>query len=364
MKKSVINIQGRRYDPETGEFLGTTKSASAKANRDLREKKSSTTLNRQFVQKPKLQLPARTSNPRLISKPQIIHNKRRSMDMIKLTKAPSPKITKFNPGDFNPTNRPVVISEVKNPDVIVTPEQQEIFRQALNKARQTELIQRYRASQIERSRRQQYRKLFTKIAPATKKTTPPIVEAKQARITQKNAAVNQALAQATPKAAKSTSFWSLIKPTKWLLAIGIIVVLILGLLIYLNWPTLNLALVSRRADLKVAAPSYQPTDYKFSSSTSNRKGQIILYLTNQNHQTITIAQEKSSWDSDAVLDNFVKPEVGDNYTIYRDQGLTIYTYQKEGHLNRLVWVNGGLLYQITADVKVPGEQLRRLATSL
>lgn len=363
MKKSVVDINGRRYDSETGAFLGVTKAASAKPNQDLQEKRSSTTLNRQFVQKPKLQLPAKINDLRATSKPRIIHNKRRSMDIISLAKTSSPKISKFNPGDFNPTNRPVVISEVKNPDITVTPEQQEIFKRALDKARQTDVIQRYRASQIERARRQQYRKLFTKNAPASKKSSIPAVSDEQARTIQKNSTVNQALAQVTSKDTRSTNFWSFIKPTKWILIISGLIIIVLGWLAYLNWPILSLTWTNHQAGLKANVPSYQPTNYRFSSSASSRKGQITLYLTNQDHQIIAIVQEESSWDSDAVLDNFVKPEVGDNYTIYRDQGLTIYAYQNNQD-DRLAWVNGGLLYHITADAQVPDEQLRQLATSL
>ena len=73
----------------------------------------------------------------------------------------------------------------------------------------------------------------------------------------------------------------------------------------------------------------------------------------------SVNQSKSSWDSDAVLDNYVTPKAGSSYMPYTERGLTIYTYN-----NSAAWVNGGILYTVEGNAPLSSEQIRRIATSL
>lgn len=367
MKKPVIDLGGRQYDSETGAFLGINQAMQAKSSPELQKTQPATTLNRQFVNKPQLKLPAKANDARAKSKPQIVQFKRKSMDIVRAAQAPSPKISKFNPGDFNPTNRPVVISEVRNPDVIVTPEQQAIFKQALDSARQAKMIDRYRAAQIARARRQKHRQIFgaktpTQVAPTSSGLTP--ADGEKARQVAKNAAINQALAQATPQSNKkpkpNVSFWQLIKPSRWLVSVSLVVLILIGLLAYLNRANLYLAWVNYQTGFSATLPTYRPNDYQIQTVATQKPGQTLIKLADSNNKEISITQEKSSWDSEAVLENVVKPEVGEDYITYREQGLTIYAYAE----TKLAWINGGILYQISATADTPSEQLRRMATSL
>jgi len=72
-----------------------------------------------------------------------------------------------------------------------------------------------------------------------------------------------------------------------------------------------------------------------------------------------IKQERSSWDSSAVLTNVVKKVAGDEYTVTQDSGLTIYTFK-----GNAVWVNRGLLFTITNNDKLSNAQVNDIATSL
>ena len=71
-------------------------------------------------------------------------------------------------------------------------------------------------------------------------------------------------------------------------------------------------------------------------------------------------EEASSWDSNALLTNYVKEAFGDGYSIVREQGLTIYIKGSNA-----AWVNGGIVYKLKADDGVlTNKQIRSIAVSL
>ena len=76
--------------------------------------------------------------------------------------------------------------------------------------------------------------------------------------------------------------------------------------------------------------------------------------------SFTLTEEKSSWDTNALLSNFVKEEYGENYTVIREQGLTIYISGSDA-----AWVNGGIVYKIdTTSGSLTNKQIRSIAVSL
>ena len=85
----------------------------------------------------------------------------------------------------------------------------------------------------------------------------------------------------------------------------------------------------------------------------------MKFAANGGPQNYTVTQTKSSWDSTAVLDNYVTPRAGVSYIPYTERGLTIYTYG-----NNAAWVNGGILYTIEGNAPLSSEQIRHIATSL
>jgi hypothetical protein len=70
-------------------------------------------------------------------------------------------------------------------------------------------------------------------------------------------------------------------------------------------------------------------------------GTITMNFVKDEESKFTLIEKKSSWDSDAVLNNFVKDRWGDDYTVAKGQGLLVYISGSNA-----VWVNGGVLYQV------------------
>ena len=132
-----------------------------------------------------------------------------------------------------------------------------------------------------------------------------------------------------------------------------------GYLTYLNMPALSVRVAAAAAGVDASYPNYRPDGYSLNGPVAYDQGQVSMkFVANAGPQNFTINQSKSSWDSSAVLDNYVTPKAGNDYTTYSEHGLTIYSFN-----GGAAWVNGGVLYTITGDARLSSEQIRHLATS-
>ena len=128
----------------------------------------------------------------------------------------------------------------------------------------------------------------------------------------------------------------------------------------LNMPDISLRVAAMQTGINASYPGYVPRDYAVSSITSEDKRIVLDFKNSSEGNAFTLVEETSSWDSNALLNNYVKPEYGDNYKIIKEQGLTIYI-----NGSNAAWVNGGVIYKITADNGVlTNKQICSIATSL
>ncbi len=106
-------------------------------------------------------------------------------------------------------------------------------------------------------------------------------------------------------------------------------------------------------------PSFVPRDFT-ARSASFQKNIFSLEFVGPDKTRFTLDQEKLPWDSNALLNNYVKPTWGEQYDTIREQGLTIYMYQSNA-----AWVNGGTVYKLnTTSGSLSKKQLKNIITSL
>lgn len=106
-------------------------------------------------------------------------------------------------------------------------------------------------------------------------------------------------------------------------------------------------------------PSFIPRDFT-ARSASFQKNTFSLEFVGPDKTRFTLDQEKLPWDSNALLNNYVKPTWGEQYDTIREQGLTIYMYQSNA-----AWVNGGTVYKLnTTSGSLSKKQLKNIITSL
>lgn len=128
----------------------------------------------------------------------------------------------------------------------------------------------------------------------------------------------------------------------------------------LNMPDISMRVAAMQTGIDASYPSYVPRDFSLSDITSE-DGKITLNFRNASTEdAFSLIEEQSSWDSNALLNNFVKSEYGENYSIVREQGLTIYISGSDA-----AWVNGGVVYKIdTTKGSLTKKQIRSIAVSL
>jgi hypothetical protein len=198
----------------------------------------------------------------------------------------------------------------------------------------------------------------TRAAQTTPVTTAP---PKPSQVI-KQAAIQDALDRAPVKqAAQHKPAKSAHQPRRLSIATASLAILLLGgYLTYLNMPSLSVRVAAAQAGVNATYPQYHPDGYSLKGAVAYKEGEVSMqFAANAGPQNFTITQSKSNYDSVAVLDNYVKPKVGDQYTTYNERGLTIYTYNGSA-----AWVSGGVLYTIDGNAPLSGDQIRRLATSL
>ena len=125
-------------------------------------------------------------------------------------------------------------------------------------------------------------------------------------------------------------------------------------------PNLSVRVAAAQAGIDASYPGYHPDGYRLDGAIGYTQGEVNMkFASNSGPQNFTISQKKSSWDSTAVLDNFVKDRAGENYITYSERGLTIYTYGSSA-----AWVNNGVLYTIDGNAPLSSDQIRHIATSM
>ena len=149
--------------------------------------------------------------------------------------------------------------------------------------------------------------------------------------------------------------------TVTILATGASVLLLVGYITYLNIPNMALRVAAARAGFEANMPGYRPNGFKFSGPISYSPGQItIKFDSNTDDRSYTITERETNWDSQSLLENFVKSET-DLYSTFQERGLTVFIYDG----SNAAWVNGGIWYTIAGDASLlNSEQLLKIASSL
>lgn len=128
----------------------------------------------------------------------------------------------------------------------------------------------------------------------------------------------------------------------------------------LNAPDISLKVAAMQTGIEASYPSYVPRDYSLSDITSE-EGKIVLnFKKTGSDEGFSLAEESSSWDSNALLTNYVKDEYGSDYSVIKEQGLTLYVNGSDA-----CWVNGGVVYKLKATSgTLTKKQIKSIAVSL
>lgn len=144
------------------------------------------------------------------------------------------------------------------------------------------------------------------------------------------------------------------------LSCAAVAVVAIAYFVNLNMPDFPLRVAAMQTGIEASYPKHVPLGYILTDISSGDGKVTLNFRNNEEDKQFTLVEEKSSWDSNALLNNFVKHNYSEGYSTIREQGLTIYVDQSNA-----VWVNGGIFYKITAGNNVlTKKQITRIATSV
>ena len=328
MKNSTITLNGVVYNQETGEAIGSNpnrppqpRSVTKPAHSIHSSTQRSKTLSRRYVQT----VQAKPANQTQSSTKLAINQAtvRKSVER-------SPQITKFakHPVDVIPSNR-----------------------QTSHRAAPTihPLVQKVEAKRAEQK------------AQTTARSIQPSDVIKREAIdnalTNSSSQAHKRVRSPRPVKNRSQGFF---KRFATFASAGAALVLVAGYFTYLNMPNLSVRVAAAQAGIDASYPGYHPNGYSLKGPVAYNHGEVSMtFGSNGGPDKFKLVQSKTGWDSSAVLDRYVSPKAGDNYTTSRDSGLTIYTFGDSA-----AWVNNGILYTIEGDAPLSISQVRRMATSL
>ncbi|MEX0748532.1 MAG: hypothetical protein WD467_00530 [Candidatus Saccharimonadales bacterium] len=142
-------------------------------------------------------------------------------------------------------------------------------------------------------------------------------------------------------------------------AIALSMLLLTGYVTYLNYPNIAVRVAANRANIEARLPGYLPQGYGFDGPVSYNPGQLTITFRGQEDKGITLTQSTTRWDSRSLLENHVKLSAS-TYDTYRQNGLTIYTYDDR----HAAWVNSGMLYEIESETPLESGDIIKMASSL
>lgn len=138
------------------------------------------------------------------------------------------------------------------------------------------------------------------------------------------------------------------------------ILLIGGFIAIQNIPNLAVKMAASRAGVDASLPNYHPSGFALNGKVEYKPGQVsFAYKSRTDERQFNIIQTASSWNSDALLDNFINTSRR-TYQTYQDKGKTIFVYDD----SNATWVDGGVWYQIEGNSSLNSDQLLRLASSL
>lgn len=130
--------------------------------------------------------------------------------------------------------------------------------------------------------------------------------------------------------------------------------------VHFNMPDISVKVAAMQTGIEATYPSFIPRGYTLSNVSSEKNDTIIISFVNSNNASFTLTEEKSTWDSTALLNNYVKKNYPSDYATLREQGITIYVRGEKA-----CWVNGGILFKISSSGgTLTKEQIKNIAISM
>ena len=140
----------------------------------------------------------------------------------------------------------------------------------------------------------------------------------------------------------------------------ILLLFILGYFAVQFTPKIDVKVAAIHAGIAAQLPSYHPAGYVFSGPVKYGPGIVnIIFKSKSSGQSYNIVQQASHWNSQILHDDYMAT-LNENYITVNSDNQTIYLYGT----GQAVWVNKGILYQISGSADLPQSQILDIVSSI
>lgn len=145
-------------------------------------------------------------------------------------------------------------------------------------------------------------------------------------------------------------------------SLAVLSVVAFGMLAFVGYqqaPSFKLQIASARAGFSASLPAYQPSGFNMQKLSYGTGTVAMNFKSNSDSRSYSLTQKTSDWDSQALLESYVKPNAS-NYQTIQTGGRTIFIYGNKV----ATWVNSGVWYTIQTDSSLSNNQLIEIAKSI
>lgn len=133
-----------------------------------------------------------------------------------------------------------------------------------------------------------------------------------------------------------------------------------GFIAYQRIPQVAVKVAARQAGFSAKVPTSIPSGFSFKSPVKAEKDSLaISYNSNTDSRNFVVTQKPTTWTSESLLSSFLVNSKR-QYQTYYDKGLTVFVYDT----SNATWVDKGIWYTIETDGSLSSEQILSIASSI
>lgn len=365
---NIIQINGRRYDSQTGQLVQTGQSGGVAASVDevVGHKPSKATV----LLAPKLQatkpikplsasklMDMKAPKRRLhaVAKAAVVHSPQTSHTLMRhVVKKPGKSLILRHPAHGHTSNlvAKASLAVVSKKSVAVVPPERLARAKQIPKSTKISRFALHGATVLQSP----FSAVNDDVSMVSATTAKPLDIFEQA-LQRATSHQQPAVVPQKHKYSKRRTFLS--SRAVSLSAATLSVLLLASFIGFENRTNLTLRMAASKAGFSASLPGYKPAGFSVGRVNYSPGSVAINFHSNSDRRAFAISEKPSAWDSTTLRDNFVT-QADQQYQTVSVGGRTVYMY---GH-NNAAWVNGGMLYQVTSDGSLSNRQLSDLAASL
>ena len=140
---------------------------------------------------------------------------------------------------------------------------------------------------------------------------------------------------------------------------SVAVLVLTGFIAYQNKNSLILHYASAEAGFHASLPGYRPSGFAIGTFQYSAGEVSMAFHNNRSNQSFTLTQKQSDWGSQTLLDNALA-RAGTASQTLQSSGRTIYLYNNQD----AIWANNNVVYQLSNQGNLSTAQILDIATSM